>query len=206
LIERNTINHRRYDLFKAFKDNPMDKERIKKAIRELLIGMGENPDRDGLKETPERVAKFYNEWLEYDTELDCCEFIDSHKNMVMIRDIPFYSLCEHHLVFFMGNAHVGYIPNGKVIGLSKIVRFVNMYSRRLQIQERLTDQIADKLMSALRPKGVMVVIEAEHLCMSARGVRTPGAKTTTSAIRGVFAEYNKKFNPRQEFLSLLKGD
>lgn len=178
-----------------------DKNKATNAVRQLLIAIGEDPNREGLLETPTRVAQFYKEWLEYNKEPTFTAFSATYSNMVIIKDIPFYSLCEHHLIPFTGKAHIGYIPNSKILGLSKIVRIVNKYARRLQIQERLTDEIADELEKVASATGVMAVIEAEHLCMSMRGVRTPGAKTITSAIRGVF----KEDVVRNEFLKLING-
>ncbi|MBR3768777.1 MAG: GTP cyclohydrolase I FolE [Clostridia bacterium] len=167
----------------------MDKERIEKAVREILIAIGEDPDREGLLETPERVARMYEEvfgGLEKDPEQHLKIFNDEkNEEMVVVRDIPLYSMCEHHLLPFVGKAHIVYIPqNGKVIGLSKLARIVDNFARRPQIQERLTSQIADFLMDKLDPLGVAVVIEAEHLCMTMRGARAAGAKTKTSALRG----------------------
>ena len=176
---------------------------VEEAIKTLLVAIGEDPCRDGLKNTPKRVAKFYKEWLEYDTSLQATEFEVPYSNMAIVKDIPFYSLCEHHIIPFVGKAHVGYIPNGKVLGLSKMVRILNKYARRLQVQERLTEEVANELETITGALGVMVVIEAEHLCMSMRGVRTPGAKTITSALRGVFSSPPEGKDPRQEFLNLV---
>jgi GTP cyclohydrolase I len=170
----------------------VDQERIEKAVREILEAIGENADREGLLETPARVARMYAEicsGLHEDPDQHLkVRFEAEHDEMVMVRDIPLYSLCEHHLAPFVGKAHVAYIPNedGRVIGLSKFARLVDGYARRLQVQERLTSQVADALARTLEPKGVMVVIEAEHLCMSMRGVRKPGSTTVTSAVRGLF--------------------
>lgn len=170
----------------------MDVDRIVKAVREILEAIGEDPDRDGLLETPERVARMYAEVCaglheQADTHLQVT-FEAEHDEMVMVRDIPVYSLCEHHLVPFFGKAHVAYIPgeDGRITGLSKLARLVDAYARRPQVQEKLTVQIADEIDEALEPRGVMVVIEAEHLCMSMRGVRKPGSTTVTSAVRGLF--------------------
>jgi len=158
----------------------VDLDRIEKAVAELLAAIGEDPDRDGLQKTPYRVAHMYEELF---AGLD-----EDHDEMVMVRDIPFASLCEHHLVPFMGRAHVAYIPgdDGRITGLSKFARLVDGYARRLQVQERMTSQIADSIEAALAPKGVLVVVEAEHLCMSMRGVKKPGTLTITSAVRGLF--------------------
>ena len=162
------------------------------AIRELLFAIGEDPDRDGLRDTPARVARAYREmfaglYTNPDTVLNTM-FDEDHDEMVIVKEIPLYSTCEHHLVSFHGVAHVGYIPgkDGRVTGLSKIARLVDLYAKRPQVQERLTSQIADALMNKLDPRGVIVVVEAEHLCMAMRGVRKPGAVTTTSAVRGQF--------------------
>ena len=168
-----------------------DQERAEKAVRELLLAVGEDPDREGLKRTPERVAKAYREmfgglYTEPD-EVLATVFNEDHRELVLVKDIPMYSTCEHHLVSFHGVAHVGYIPGdtGQVTGLSKVARVVDLYARRPQVQERLTSQIADALVRRLKPRGVIVVIEAEHLCMAMRGIRKPGA-STTSAVRGIF--------------------
>ncbi len=172
----------------------IDVLRVEAAVRELLEAVGEDVDRDGLVRTPERVARMYAEVLsgmhEDPTDHLTVTFAEDHDEMVMVRDIPFASLCEHHLVPFNGRAHVAYIPcaDGRITGLSKLARLVEGYARRLQVQERMTTQIADALMTALTPWGVLVVIEAEHLCMSIRGVKKPGTTTVTSAVRGVFKD------------------
>jgi GTP cyclohydrolase I len=169
-----------------------DHERAEAAIRELLYAIGEDPDRDGLRDTPARVARAYREmfaglYTEPESVLNTM-FDEDHDEMVIVKEIPLYSTCEHHLVSFHGVAHVGYIPgkDGRVTGLSKIARLVDLYAKRPQVQERLTSQIADALVRKLDPRGVIVVVEAEHLCMAMRGVRKPGAVTTTSAVRGQF--------------------
>lgn len=169
-----------------------DQQRAEAAIRELLCAIGEDPDRNGLQDTPARVARAYREmfaglYTDPDTVLNTM-FDEDHDEMVIVKEIPLYSTCEHHLVSFHGVAHVGYIPgqDGRVTGLSKIARLVDLYAKRPQVQERLTSQIADALMKKLDPRGVIVVVEAEHLCMAMRGVRKPGAVTTTSAVRGLF--------------------
>lgn len=169
-----------------------DQERAEAAVRELLLAVGEDPQRDGLLETPARVARAFKEifgglYTDPDTVLETT-FDEGHDELVLVKSIPMYSTCEHHLVSFHGVAHVGYIPghDGRVTGLSKIARLVDLYAKRPQVQERLTAQIADALMRKLDPRGVIVVIEAEHLCMAMRGVRKPGAVTTTSAVRGQF--------------------
>ncbi|WP_448854926.1 GTP cyclohydrolase I FolE [Corynebacterium frankenforstense] len=185
-----------------------DQERAEAAVRELLIAVGEDPDREGLRETPARVARAYKETLAglfYDPA-DVLEkvFNEGHQELVLVRDIPVYSTCEHHLLPFLGKAHVGYIPSvdGKVTGLSKLARLVDMYAKRPQVQERLTSQVADALVERLHAQSVIVVIECEHLCMAMRGIRKPGAVTTTSAVRGGFQR-----NPasRAEALSLIRG-
>ncbi|MUL79687.1 GTP cyclohydrolase I FolE [Mycolicibacterium sp. CBMA 226] len=169
-----------------------DHDRAEAAVRELLLAVGEDPDRGGLQDTPGRVARAFEEifaglYTDPDSVLDTT-FDEGHDELVLVKDIPMYSTCEHHLVSFHGVAHVGYIPgeDGRVTGLSKIARLVDLYAKRPQVQERLTGQIADALMRKLNPQGAIVVIEAEHLCMAMRGVRKPGAVTTTSAVRGQF--------------------
>lgn len=168
-----------------------DQPRAEAAIRELLIAVGENPDRPGLIDTPSRVARAYREifaglYTEPDAVLNTT-FDEGHQELVLVRDIPLYSTCEHHLVSFHGVAHVGYIPgpHGRVTGLSKLARLVDLYAKRPQVQERLTSQVADAVMRKLDPRGTIVVVEAEHLCMAMRGIRKPGASTTTSAVRGL---------------------
>ncbi|KPN19095.1 GTP cyclohydrolase I FolE [Arthrobacter sp. BL-252-APC-1A] len=185
----------------------VDQPRIERAVREILLAIGEDPDRDGLKETPARVAKSYAEIFaglhQSPSDLLATTFDLDHEEMVLVKDIPFYSTCEHHLVPFHGSAHIGYIPShdGKVTGLSKLARLVDVYARRPQVQERLTTQIVDALMENLQPVGAIVVIECEHLCMSMRGVRKPGAKTVTSAVRGQLRETAT----RAEAMSLILG-
>ena len=184
----------------------IDSTRAEAAVRELLLAVGEDPDRPGLRDTPARVARAYAETfagLHRDpVDLLATTFDEDHDELVLVRDIPMYSTCEHHLVPFHGVAHVGYVPgpDGRVPGLSKLARLVDLYARRPQVQERMTRQIADALMEGLEPQGALVVIDAEHLCMAMRGVRKPGARTVTSAVRGVFRE-----NPatRAEAMSLL---
>jgi len=175
-----------------FEPVKFDKPRAEAAVRELLIAVGEDPDRHGLEDTPARVARAYKElfaglYTDPDTVLNTT-FDEQHDELVIVKQIPMYSTCEHHLVSFHGVAHVGYIPgeDGRVTGLSKIARLVDLYAKRPQVQERLTAQIADALMRKLNPRGTIVVVEAEHLCMAIRGVRKPGAITTTSAVRGQF--------------------
>jgi GTP cyclohydrolase I len=183
----------------------MDKKKIEKSIRMLLEAIGENPDRQDLKETPRRVADMYEEifaGIKQDPEKALEVILDQkHDEIVLLKNIPLYSVCEHHMLPFIGRAHIAYIPkSGRVTGLSKLARVVEILSRRLQVQERLTTQIADILMRKLKPLGVMVVIEAEHLCMSMRGVKKAGALTITSAVRGIFKD---NFKTRAEALSLI---
>jgi len=174
--------------------DPVDLPRIEAAVREILHAIGEDPEREGLRETPARVARMYEEVFcglrESPDEHLQVTFEVGHDEMVMVRDIALTSMCEHHLVPFIGKAHVAYIPNleGRITGLSKLARLVDAYAQRPQVQERLTGQIADEIQSSLDPRGVLVVIEAEHLCMSMRGVRKPGSTTVTSAVRGLFKE------------------
>lgn len=188
------------------KEGKMDKEKIKRAVRDILEAIGEDPDREGLKETPDRVARMYE-------EIFCGIFQDprehlkvtfpeeSHEEMVIVKDVPFYSCCEHHLVPFFGKAHVVYIPKGgRLTGLSKLARVVETIAKRPQLQERIAKETADIIMEELRPYGVMVVIEAEHMCMTMRGVKKPGSKTVTSAVRGVFA---KDIATRTEAMNLI---
>ena len=185
----------------------MDKKRIEAAVRELLAAIGEDPDREGLRETPRRVADMYGEvfsGLEEDPRRHLKIFNENqHDEMVTVRDIPLYSMCEHHLLPFTGVAHIAYIPrDGRVIGLSKLARIVNSFARRPQLQERLTAQLADFLEQELNPQGVAVIIEAEHLCMTMRGVRAAGSRTQTSALRG---RMKADARTRTETLSLLTG-
>ncbi|MDQ4119168.1 MAG: GTP cyclohydrolase I FolE [Actinomycetota bacterium] len=185
----------------------VDLDRAEAAVRELLIACGEDPDREGLRETPARVARAYGEtfaglFVDPDSVLEKT-FDEGHGELVLVRDIPMFSTCEHHLVPFHGVAHVGYIPavDGQVTGLSKIARVVDLYAKRPQVQERLTGQIADALVRKLDPRAVIVVIDAEHLCMSMRGIRKPGSRTTTSAVRGLF---KNSASSRAEALSLIR--
>jgi GTP cyclohydrolase IA len=196
------------DLLLSWPRNGVDHARAEAAVRELLIAVGEDPDRPGLQDTPGRVARAYAEtfsglWEDPAAVLSTT-FAEDHDEMVLVKDIPMYSTCEHHLVPFHGVAHVGYIPgeDGRVTGLSKLARLVEIYARRPQVQERMTSQIADALADVLKPRGVLVVIEAEHLCMAMRGIRKPGATTVTSAVRGIFRD-----NPatRSEAMSLVLG-
>ncbi|MEU6782557.1 GTP cyclohydrolase I FolE [Nonomuraea angiospora] len=186
----------------------VDLGRIEKAVREILYAIGEDPDRDGLLDTPARVARAmaeqYSGLGQTPEDVLTKVFDVDHDEMVLVRDIEVYSTCEHHLVPFHGVAHVGYIPNdrGQVTGLSKLARLVDVFARRPQVQERMTSQIADALMRVLEPRGVIVVVEAEHLCMTMRGVRKPGAKTVTSAVRGDFRTSDKT---RSEAMALILG-
>jgi|SRR5581483_9378638 len=183
---------------------PVDEERIAAAVREILLAVGENPDREGLQETPERVARMYAEMfagLRVDPSLLLEKtFTEKYDEMVLVKDISFESMCEHHLLPFMGKAHVAYLPNGRIVGLSKLARAVEALSRRPQVQERMTEELADLIMNELGPRGVGVVIEATHSCMTVRGVRKPTSICTTSAMRGAF-----QTNPstRSEFMALL---
>src|SRR5215468_9073703 len=185
---------------------PVDQARIERAVRELLLAIGEDPERDGLLDTPARVARMYAEQFaglrQRPEDVLATVFDSEHDEIVLVRDIEMYSMCEHHLVPFFGKAHIGYIPNdkGEITGLSKLARLVDVYARRPQVQERMTSQIADAMMNTLEPRGVIVIIEAEHLCMSMRGVRKPGAKTVTSAVRGSFLSSE---TTRLEAMSLL---
>ncbi len=185
-----------------------DAPRIEAAVREILIGIGENPDREGLRDTPGRVARAYRELfagLGADPdEVLTRTFSEDHDELVLVRDIPMFSMCEHHLLPFHGVAHVAYLPgpDGRVTGLSKLARLVDLYARRPQVQERLTTQVADALDRALDARGVIVVIDAEHQCMSARGVRKPGSRTTTSAVRGTL---KSSASTRAEALGLIRG-
>lgn len=185
---------------------PVDQARVAAAVREMLLAIGEDPERDGLRDTPARVGRMYEELFE-GLRIDPREYLKvsfdvPHDEMVILRDIPFYSICEHHLMPFHGICAVGYIPDGRIVGLSKLARLVDAFARRPQVQEQLTGQIADTLMEALEPDGVAVVIEAEHLCMTQRGARKPGSRMVTSATRGAF---RKNDVTRSEFLALVRS-
>lgn len=185
----------------------IDKDKIEQGVRLILEGIGEDLKREGLKNTPARVAAMYSEIFsgigQDPRETITVTFSENHDEMVLVKDIPLYSVCEHHLMPFIGRAHVGYIPgkDGKITGISKLARVVDQLSRRPQVQERLTTQVADSLVGALKPRGVMVVVEAEHLCMSMRGINKPGAITVTSAVRGIFKD---KVASREEMLALIR--
>ena len=185
---------------------PATETRFQSAVRDMLELLGEDPDRDGLLKTPERVERAMR-WLTRGYDLDAAEVIgdalfeETHQNMIVVRDIEFYSMCEHHMLPFFGKAHVAYIPDGRIVGLSKVARVVDVFARRLQVQERLTDQIADALDDALAPRGVGVVLEASHFCMMMRGVEKQGSRTLTSALRGAFRE---DASTRDEFLRLVQ--
>lgn len=185
----------------------IDGRRIKSAVTEMLLAIGEDPAREGLVETPRRIAEMYGEIFaglaEDPAEHLKVGFEVAHDEMVILRNIPFYSMCEHHFLPFHGEAHVGYIPDGRVVGISKLARVVEGFARRPQLQERLTSQIAEAIMEALEPDGVACVIEAEHLCMTMRGVQKPGSRMITSAMRGTFRESSVT---RSEFLSLVRGE
>ncbi len=183
----------------------IDQERVAAAVRELIAAIGEDPSREGLVETPERIGRMYAELFsglrEDPLSVLAKGFQEDHKEMVILKDIPFYSMCEHHFLPFHGSAHVGYVPEGRIVGVSKLARVVDIVARRPQLQERLTSQVADAIMEGLRPDGVAVVIEAEHLCMTMRGVQKPGARMITSAIRGGF---RRRGVTRSEFLALVR--
>jgi GTP cyclohydrolase IA len=185
----------------------IDQEAIKKAVNTLILAIGEDPEREGLQGTPRRVAEMYEELFSGMGQDPCAEltvgFEEGHREMVVLKDIPFYSMCEHHLLPFFGIAHVGYIPNesGRVVGASKIARVVEIIARRPQLQERMTSQIADSIVQGIKPDGVGVVIEAQHLCMTMRGIKKPGSAIVTSAVRGTFRSQSKT---RSEFFALIQ--
>jgi GTP cyclohydrolase I len=183
----------------------MDKEKIKKGIRLVLEGIGEDTERPGIKDTPRRVADMFEEIFSgiVPPDDDLLKPIagESHDEMVLIKDIPFYSVCEHHLLPFIGKAHIAYIPTGDIVGLSELAKALEHFAKRPQVQERLTAQLADLIMERVKPKGAMVVIDAEHLCMSMRGIKKPGSRTVTSAVRGIF---RTKASTREEMLDLIQ--
>jgi GTP cyclohydrolase I len=188
------------------KSKSVDTDRIEKAVKEILIAVGEDTEREGLKRTPERVARMYAELLggmQEDPDIHLRGvFTENYDEIVLLRNIPFYSICEHHLMPFIGTAAVAYLPSGSVLGVSKLARVVDCFARRLQVQERLTNQIADFLMQNLKPQGVAVVLEASHSCMTIRGIKKPGSMMVTSALRGIF---KKDPRSRNEILSLMHG-
>jgi GTP cyclohydrolase I len=183
----------------------VDTKKIEEAVLQILVALGENPDREGLQDTPKRVAKMYTELLA-GTHSDPTEhvhvFHEQYDEVVLLRDIPFYSVCEHHMMPFIGKAHIAYLPDGRVIGISKLARILDNYARRLQVQERLTGQVADFLMENLKPKGAAVVIEASHSCTTIRGIRKAGSVMVTSALRGLFKSDSRS---RSEVLSLINA-
>jgi GTP cyclohydrolase I len=187
--------------------NRIDSDRIRKAVEQILSAVGEDIGREGLKKTPERVARMYSELLGGTFENPRIHlrsiFTEKYDEIVLLRDIPFFSICEHHLLPFIGKAHVAYLPTGKVLGVSKLARIVDTFAHRLQAQERLTGQIADFLMQNLKPLGVVVVLQASHSCMTIRGIRKPGSTMVTSALRGIF---KKDARSRHEVLALMHGD
>ena len=193
-------------LLRAGREGPIDHARIERAVREILLAVGENPDREGLLDTPARVARMYAELfsgLHQDPRVHLkTAFTEKYDEVVLVRDIAFHSVCEHHLLPFMGKAHIGYIPDGRVLGLSKLGRIVEVVSRRPQVQERLTETVADLLVEELGAKGVAVVVEAVHTCMTIRGIRKPGSECVTSAMKGLF---RSNVSSRAEVLSLIYG-
>ncbi len=184
----------------------VDNDAVVMAVRTMLRAIGDDPDREGLQDTPRRIAEMYREvfaGLDQDPRsVLSVGFEEGHEEMVVVKDIPFFSMCEHHLLPFGGVAHVGYIPKGRVVGISKLARAVEIYAKRPQVQERLTSQIADAIMEVVQPRGVAVIMEAEHLCMTMRGVKKPGSKVVTSANRGVF---RTNLATRSEFMSIVTG-
>ncbi len=184
----------------------MDARKIQKGVRLIIEGIGENPERPGLRRTPERIAELYEEIFSglVDSPEDILKPMEgeTHDEMVLLKDIPFYSVCEHHLLPFAGKAHIAYIPEGgRIVGISALARALEVFAKRPQVQERLTTQLADLLMERLRPKGCMVIVDAEHLCISMRGIKKPGTRTVTSAVRGIF---RTKQSTREELLQLIK--
>ncbi len=188
------------------KSKKVDTEKIEKAVKNILLAVGEDTKREGLQRTPERVARMYEELLggmnEDPTVHLSSVFTENYEEIVLLRDIPFYSICEHHLMPFIGSAHIAYLPSGMILGVSKLARIVDCFARRLQTQERLTSQIADLIMDRLKPQGVTVVLEASHSCMTIRGIKKPGSVMVTSALRGIF---KKDPRSRNEVLSLMRN-
>ncbi len=188
----------------AKKNKTIDTERIRKAVKEIILAVGEDPEREGLKRTPDRVARMYAELLggmhEDPKKHLRSVFAENYDEIVLLRDVPFYSICEHHLMPFIGSAHVAYLPSGTVLGVSKLARIVDCFARQLQTQERLTYQIADFIMNSLKPQGVAIVLEASHSCMTIRGIKKPGSVMVTSALRGIFKRDPRS---RNEVLSLM---
>jgi len=187
----------------AKKSNTIDIEKIRKAVKEIILAVGEDTEREGLKKTPERVARMYAELLggmHEDPKKHLSIFSENYDEIVLLRDVPFYSICEHHLMPFIGSANVAYLPSGMVLGVSKLARVVDCFARRLQTQERLTYQIADFIMNSLKPQGVAVVLQASHSCMTIRGIKKPGSVMVTSALRGIFKRDPRS---RNEILSLM---
>ncbi len=185
----------------------MDKDKIKEGVKLILEGIGEKTSRDGIKDTPKRVADMYEEIFAglQESEKDLLKPIkgETHDEMILIKDIPFYSVCEHHLLPFIGKAHIAYVPAGNIVGLSDLAKALEHFAKRPQVQERLTTQLADFIMKKIKPKGTMVIIDADHLCMSMRGIKKPGSRTVTSAVRGIF---RTKSSTREEMLQLIKGN
>jgi len=195
-----------YPMNKSLKLRPVDRPRIAAAVREILLAVGEDPDREGLRETPERIARMYEEMFSglHKDAADVLKktFVEKYDEMVLVKDITFDSICEHHLLPFFGKAHIAYIPNGKIVGLSKLARVVEIVARRPQVQERMTEELADLVMNELDAQGAGVILEASHTCMSIRGIRKPGSVCTTSAMRGIF---RANLTTRSEFLSLIRN-
>ena len=198
------FGHKKVKEMKDKNKTSVDTKRIEKAVREILLAVGEDIEREGLKKTPERVARMYAELLagmQKDPEKHLRSvFTENYEEIVLLREIPFYSICEHHLMPFIGHAHVAYLPSGRILGISKLARIVDCFARRLQAQERLTYQIADFIMNNLKPQGVAVVLEASHSCMTIRGIKKPGSVMVTSALRGIFKRDPKS---RSEIMSLM---
>ncbi len=203
---KKTAQHGKNTPRKAHPPKPIDHDRVTAAVREILLAIGEDPDREGLLKTPDRVARMYAEVFsglrQEPTDHLKAVFHEQYDEMIALRDIPFYSMCEHHLLPFTGRAHIAYVPDGQIVGISKLARIVECFARRPQVQERLTTEIADMLMEGIKPKGVAVVMEATHTCMTIRGVRKPGSEMVTSAVRGLF---KKNAATRNEVMSFLQN-